>query len=149
RRSSDLGEAGIIATTGYPDAPAKVGIPMTDIAAGIYAALGIAFALFQRERTGRGQFIDVSMFEATLSWLGYFPHHYWHQGEEPERVGMRHHYMVPYGPYRARDGKYVNVACASGRNWDLFCEHVLERPDLLADPRFGGSTLRRTHRAAL
>src|SRR5881275_17712 len=69
------GEAGIIATTGYPDAPAKVGIPMTDIAAGMYAAMGIAFALYQREKTGRGQFIDVSMFEATLSWLGYFPHH--------------------------------------------------------------------------
>ena len=97
------GEAGILATTGYPDAPAKVGVPLADIAAGMYAALGIALALFQRERTGRGQLVDVAMFESILSWLGYFPHHYWHQGEEPERVGMRHHYVTPYGPYRARD----------------------------------------------
>jgi itaconate CoA-transferase len=143
------GEAGLITTTGYPDAPAKVSVPITDLVAGMYAALGIMLALFQRERTARGQLVDVSMFDSILSWLGYFPHHYWHHGEEPERVGMRHHYMVPYGPYLPRDGKYVNVACASGRNWEVFCEHVVERPDLLSDARFSASTLRRTHRAEL
>ncbi len=143
------GEAGIIATTGYPDAPAKVGIPMTDIAAGMYAALGIAFALYQREQTGRGQFIDVSMFEATLSWLGYFPHHYWHQGEEPERVGMRHHYVVPYGPYMAKDGKYVNLSVATQQDWDLFCAQVVERDDLLADERFADVPARRKNRGVL
>jgi itaconate CoA-transferase len=143
------GEAGIITSTGYPDAPAKVSVPISDLTAGMYAALGIMIALYQRERTGRGQLVDVSMFESVLSWLGYFPQHYWHQGEEPERVGMRHHFMVPYGPYLAKDGKYVNVACASGRNWEVFCERVIERPDLLADPRFASTTLRRTHRAVL
>jgi crotonobetainyl-CoA:carnitine CoA-transferase CaiB-like acyl-CoA transferase len=143
------GEAGIITSTGYPDAPAKVSVPISDLTAGMYAALGIMIALYQRERTGRGQLVDVSMFESVLSWLGYFPQHYWHQGEEPERVGMRHHFMVPYGPYLAKDGKYVNVACASGRNWEVFCERVIERPELLADPRFASTTLRRTHRAVL
>jgi crotonobetainyl-CoA:carnitine CoA-transferase CaiB-like acyl-CoA transferase len=143
------GEAGIITSTGYPDAPAKVSVPISDLTAGMYAALGIMIALYQRERTGRGQLIDVSMFESVLSWLGYFPQHYWHQGEEPERVGMRHHFMVPYGPYLAKDGKYVNVACATGRNWEVFCEQVIERPELLADPRFASTTLRRTHRVDL
>ncbi len=143
------GEAGILATTGYPDAPAKVGIPVTDIAAGMYAALGIAFALYQREKTGQGQFIDVSMFEATLSWLGYFPHHYWHQGEEPERVGMRHHYVVPYGPYLAKDGKYVNLSVATQQDWEIFCEQVVERPELLADERFADVPARRKNRAIL
>ena len=64
----------------------------------MYAAGGILPALYQREKTGRGQVIDISRFESILSWLGYFPHHYWHRGEEPARVGMRHHYMTPYGP---------------------------------------------------
>lgn len=143
------GESGILATNGYPDAPAKVGIPITDIAAGIYAALGIVIALYQRKDTGRGQFVDVSMFEAALSWLGYFPHHYWHQGEEPERVGMRHHYIVPYGPYRARDGKYVNLAVASQHDWEVFCNQVTERPDLLEDERFADSPARRANRSVL
>jgi itaconate CoA-transferase len=143
------GEAGILATTGYPDAPAKVGVPLADIAAGMYAALGIALALFQRERTGRGQMVDVAMFESILSWLGYFPHHYWHLGEEPERVGMRHHYVTPYGPYLAGDGQYVNLVVASARDWETFCRQVIERPDLLEDARFATVPARRTHRAAL
>ncbi len=66
------GEAGIIATTGYPDKPAKVGVPITDLASSMYAAVGILLALYQRERSGRGQVIDISMFESALSWLGYF-----------------------------------------------------------------------------
>ena len=143
------GEAGLIASTGYPDKPAKVSVPIADIAAGMYAALGIVLALYQRERTGEGQHVDVSMFESILSWLGYFPHHYWHRGEEPARVGMRHHYVTPYGPYLARDGKYVNLAVASARDWEVFCRQVLERPDLLEDPRFATNEGRRTNRAEL
>ena len=141
------GEAGILATTGYPDAPAKVGIPLTDIAAGMYAALGIVMALYQRERTGEGQLVDIGMFDSVLDWLAYFPHHYWHQGEEPERVGMRHHYIVPYGPYLARDGVYVNLAIASqGGDWKQFCEKVIMRPDLVDDPRCTDPPTRREHR---
>ncbi len=143
------GEAGIIATTGYPDKPAKAGIAIADIAAGIYAALGIVLALFQREKTGEGQMIDISMFEAIVSWLGYFPHHYWHQGEEPGRVGMRHHYVTPYGPYLAGDGKYVNLAVATAKDWEVFCKIVLQRPDLLEDKRFDTVEKRRENRNVL
>src|SRR5262245_3657011 len=143
------GEGGIIATTGYPDAPARAGISLADIASGMYAALGITLALFQREKTGAGQFIDISMFESIVSWLGYFPHHYWHQGEEPQRVGMRHHYVTPYGPYRARNGKYVNLAVATPKDWEVFCTEVIQRPDLLRDPRFATVEGRRKNRAVL
>ena len=143
------GEAGIIATTGYPDKPAKAGIAIADIAAGLYSALGIVLALFQREKTGEGQMIDISMFESIVSWLGYFPHHYWHQGEEPGRVGMRHHYVTPYGPYLARDGKYVNLAVATAKDWEGFCKIVLQRPDLLEDKRFDTVENRRENRAIL
>lgn len=143
------GEAGVIATTGYPDAPAKVGMPITDIAAGMYAAIAIIAALYQRERSGRGQLIDVSMFESTLAWLGYFPQHYWHSGEEPERVGMRHHYIVPYGPYLAGDGRYVALCVASANDWETMCQAVFERPELLHDRRFVDPPARRQNRGAL
>jgi crotonobetainyl-CoA:carnitine CoA-transferase CaiB-like acyl-CoA transferase len=143
------GEAGIIATTGYPDKPAKAGIAIADIAAGMYAALGIVLALFQREKTGEGQMIDISMFESIVSWLGYFPHHYWHQGEEPGRVGMRHHYVTPYGPYLARNGNYVNLAVATPKDWELFCRDVIQKPDLLQDERFDTVEKRRKNRNVL
>ena len=130
------GEAGLMAVTGYPDAPAKVGVPVADLAAGMYGALGVVLALFQRVRTGEGQFIDVSMFESLVAWLGYFPYHYWYGGREPGRVGMRHHFMVPYGPFRAGDGKYVSFAVASATDWKRFCLEVVERPDLLHHPEF-------------
>ena len=143
------GEGGIIATTGYPDKPARAGLAIVDIAAGMYSALGILLALFQREKTGRGQFVDVSMLDSIVSWLGYFPHHYWHAGEEPARVGMRHHYVTPYGPYLAGDGEYVNLAVASASDWEVFCRKVIERPELLADPRFSTVEGRRKNRGEL
>ena len=143
------GEAGIIATTGYPDKPAKVGLPIIDLASSMYATVGILLALYQREKTGRGQVIDISMFESAVSWLGYFPHHYWHQGEEPERVGMRHHYVTPYGPYLAGDGVYVNLAVATAQDWEVFCRQVIERPDLLEDARFNTTVARRKNRGVL
>lgn len=143
------GEGGIIATTGYPDKPAKASIAIVDIASGMYAALGIALALYHREKSGQGQYIDISMFDSIVSWLGYFPHHYWHRGEEPERIGMRHHYVTPYGPYLARNGKYVNLAVATARDWEVFCREVIERPALLADPRFATVEARRQNRAVL
>ena len=143
------GEGGIIATTGYPDKPARAGLAIVDIAAGMYAALGILFALYQREKTGRGQFIDVSMLDSIVSWLGYFPHHYWHAGEEPARVGMRHHYVTPYGPYLAGDGEYVNLAVASPSDWEIFCRQVIERPEWLEDPRFATVEGRRKNRGEL
>jgi itaconate CoA-transferase len=143
------GEAGIIATTGYPDKPAKVGLPIIDLASSMYATVGILLALYQREKTGRGQFVDISMFESAVAWLGYFPHHYWHQGEEPARVGMRHHYVTPYGPYLAGDGAYVNLAVATAQDWEIFCRQVIERPELLDDARFKTSEARRKNRAVL
>lgn len=143
------GESGMMTTTGYPDAPAKIGVPITDIAAGMYAALAITAALYQRERSGRGQLIDVSMFESTLEWLSYYPHHYWHSGEEPQRAGMRHSFIVPYGPYLASDERWVSTSVSTAHDWEVMCREVLERPDLLADPRFADPPSRRRNRAVL
>jgi itaconate CoA-transferase len=143
------GEAGIIATTGYEDKPAKVAVPIADLACSMYAVTGILAALYQRGKTGRGQYIDISMFESILAWQGYFLQHYWHQGEEPARVGFRHHYVTPYGPFLAGDGVYVSFAVATRQDWEIFCREVIERPEFLEDPRFGTSELRRKNRAIL
>jgi itaconate CoA-transferase len=143
------GEAGIIATTGSENQPAKVSVPIADLACSMYAVTGILAALYQRQKTGRGQYIDISMFESILAWQGYFLQHYWHQGEEPARVGFRHHYVTPYGPFLAGDGVYVSFAVATPRDWEIFCREVIERPDFLEDARFGTSALRRTNRVIL
>src|SRR5207245_11161984 len=100
-------------------------------------------------KTGRRLCSDISMFETAVLWLRYLPHHYWHQGEEPPRVGMQHHYVTPYGPYLASDGVYVNLAVATAQDWEMFCRQVIERAELLEDPRFKTSEARRTNRAVL
>jgi len=143
------GEAGWIMTTGHEDRPARVGVSVTDLISSMYAEVGILTALYQREKTGEGQEIDISMFETAASWLGYFPHHYWHRGEEPKRYGLRHQYITPYGHYLASDGKYFGLAVASAADWEVFCKGVIERPDLLSDPRFKDTPARRANREAL
>lgn len=152
RKAYDLvmqGETGLILMTGSPDAPAKIPLSICDINAGMYAALGTMTALFHRELTGDGQEIDVSMFGGMLSWLGVFPHKYWHEGDVPDRVGMRHHLITPYGPYLAADDTYISFACLSDAHWRTFCEDVIERPDLVDDARFATNEKRIEHREAL
>ncbi len=143
------GESGILLTNGYPEAPAKVGLPITDLIGGLTAALGIVAALRRRDRTGRGEYLDVSMLDAAASWLGYFPQHFWHGGSEPPRTGMRHQYLCPYGPYLASDGRYVNLVVASPKDWERFVLEVARRPEWLADPRFATIEARGKHRVEL
>jgi itaconate CoA-transferase len=142
------GESGILLSNGYPDLPAKVGLPVTDLIGGATAAIGIMAALFRRERTGEGEYLDVSLLDSAVSWLSYFPHYFWHADTEPPRSGMRHQYLCPYGPFRASDSEYVNVAVASPEHWQRFCS-VLGRPDWIADPRFATASERSAHRTEL
>jgi crotonobetainyl-CoA:carnitine CoA-transferase CaiB-like acyl-CoA transferase len=130
------GESGLIFTSGSPDSPAKVGIPITDLVAGSNAVIAILAALRQREHDRDAQFLDVSMLDSIMPWLGYYPHHIWHGGDEPERTGMQHQYITPYGPYRAGDGALVNIAVADDRQWQVLCRDVLGDPGLAEDPRF-------------
>lgn len=139
RKAYDLvmqGETGLIPMNGSPDAPAKIPLSICDINAGTHGAMGALTALFHRERSGEGQEVDVSMFSGILSWLGVYPLKYWYEGETPERVGMRHHILTPYGPHEAADGEYVSFACLSEKHFEIFCAEVIERPDLLEDSRF-------------
>ena len=110
-------EAGLLSVTGHADEMAKVGISVSDIAAGMYAYSSILAALLERGRTGRGALLDVSMLEATVEWMG-FPLYYAYDGAPPPpRAGAAHATIYPYGPFTAGDGKVVMMAIQNEREW--------------------------------
>ncbi|MGV3571622.1 MAG: CaiB/BaiF CoA transferase family protein [Ramlibacter sp.] len=142
-------EAGFLSVTGTPEEPCKSGNSIADIAAGMYAYTGILAALLQRQQTGRGSHIDVSMLEALGEWMG-FPMYYAYEGAEPPpRNGAAHATIYPYGPFEAGDGKVVMLGLQNEREWKLFCEKVLLQPALASDPRFDANAKRNANRAAL
>jgi crotonobetainyl-CoA:carnitine CoA-transferase CaiB-like acyl-CoA transferase len=142
------GEAGIMEMTGFPEgAPTRVGVAITDYLAGLYASQGILLALYERMSSGRGQHVDIALFDAMLSVMR-LPHAVLvATGQDPTRAGNDHLTIAPYEPLRAKDGLLI-VAVANPRLWDRFCD-AIERPDLHDDPRFGTNTDRMTHRDAL
>jgi itaconate CoA-transferase len=151
RKAYDLliqAEAGFLSVTGTPDAVAKAGISVADIAAGTMAYQGILAALIQRGRTGKGDHIEVSMLEAMAEWMG-FPMYYAMDGQTPPpRAGAGHATIFPYGPFRTADGTIL-FGLQNDREWAAFAETVLERPELADDPRFKGNTARAAHRAEI
>ena len=142
-------EAGFLSVTGTPDEPCKAGNSIADIAAGMYAYTGILSALMQRQKTGQGSHIDVSMLEALGEWMG-FPLYYAYEGQPPPmRSGASHATIYPYGPFQAGDGKTVMLGLQNEREWKLFCDKVLLQPALAADPRFSSNARRHENRDAL
>jgi itaconate CoA-transferase len=143
------GEAGLIFITGTPESPAKSGIATADIATGMYAYSGILSALFQREKTGRGVRVEVSMFEALCEWMT-LPLYYAHLGGLPvRRSGANSPIIFPYGPFHTGDGKTVMLGIQNEREWKNFCERVLKRSELADDPRFDSVARRVANREAL
>ena len=142
-------EAGVLSVTGTPETPSKVGISIVDISAGMYAYSGILTALLQRGRTGKGTRVEVTMFEALGEWMGY-PLYYTHfSGNAPGRSGPDHATIVPYGRFRAGDGKYVMLGLQNEREWAVFCEQILGRPGLAQDPGYDNHPKRVARRAEL
>ncbi len=141
-------EAGAIAVTGTPEAPAKVGVSIADIAAGLYAYSSILAALLGRARTGRGERIDISMLECLVEWAMPQLYTWLGTGVAPARAGLRHATIVPYGAYACADGA-VLLAIQNDREWRRFCAEVLGEPDLAGDPRFATHEDRLRHRADL
>lgn len=143
------GETGVLAVTGRPDAPAKVGISIGDIGAGLHAYAAILEALMARERTGEGRSIDLSLFDCLADWMSVPLLHHTYGGSAPPRSGMHHASIAPYGPYRTADGDTVMVAIQNEREWTRFCNDVLERPELAGDERFASNPSRVEHRKEL
>ncbi|MFZ2307604.1 MAG: CaiB/BaiF CoA-transferase family protein [Rhodoferax sp.] len=144
------GEAGLIMTNGSPDEPAKISVSLCDIAGSMYATIGILEALFHRQRTGRGQELQVSLLDSVLTWTGYFPYMLWYGKKLPQRVGLHHHTMAPYGPYPCGDGRMVIVAAGGGHveMWRKFCQ-AIERMDMFEDPQFASNAMRLANRNLL
>lgn len=142
-------EAGFLSVTGTPETPSKAGNSIADIAAGMYAYTNVLAALLQREKTGKGSVIDVSMLESLSEWMS-FPLYYAYDGADaPPRNGASHATIYPYGPFKAGDGKTVMLGLQNEREWAQFCETVLEKPELAIDERFDKNFKRNERRAEL
>jgi len=142
-------ESGFLSVTGTPQDMAKAGCSIADISAGMYAYSSILAALLQRGKTGQGCRIDVSMLESMVEWMS-FPMYYAFEGAAPPpRAGAAHATIYPYGPFPAGDGKEVMLGLQNEREWAVFCEKVLEQPELASDARFASNTLRTAAREAL
>jgi crotonobetainyl-CoA:carnitine CoA-transferase CaiB-like acyl-CoA transferase len=141
-------ESGVVSLTGSADAPAKVGVSIADISAGLYGYSSILAALLNRERTGRGERIDISMLECLVEWGMPSLYMWLGLGRLPERVGIRHNMIVPYGAYRCADGS-VNFAIQNEREWSRFCHSVLQLSQLVNDERFATNAQRLNNRVEL
>lgn len=134
-------EAALVAVTGTPEQPAKTGVPNADIATGLYAYGAVLGALFQRERTGRGRAIEVTMLDAVAEWMGHPIYTAMFTGVAPPRAGLSHPTIAPYDSYPTRDGAVV-IGIQNDREWARLAAQVLQRPGLAVDPGFATNVAR-------
>jgi crotonobetainyl-CoA:carnitine CoA-transferase CaiB-like acyl-CoA transferase len=139
-------ESGLVAVSGAPGEWGRIGVSLCDINAGLNALVGIQQALIQRARTGRGSAVKVSLFgsAAELMAVPYLQTRY--GGSAPERVGLKHPTIAPYGAFTCADGRAIVISIQNEREWASFCRLVLRRPDLLDDPRCASNAARVAHR---
>lgn len=152
KRAYDLlaqAEAGSCAITGWPGRPAKPGIPIADVGTAMYAFSSILTALYDRERTGRGAAISVSMFDTMAEFMGYALNHARHTGEDQAPNGLSAPMVAPYGAYPTSDGQTAVLGTTNDAEWRRLAAGMLGRPELAADPRFARNTDRIAHRAEL
>ncbi|KVE34343.1 CaiB/BaiF CoA transferase family protein [Burkholderia sp. BDU5] len=142
-------ESGFLSITGTDEHPAKAGCSIADIAAGMYGYTNVLAALIERERTGRGRHIDLSMLESMVEWMSYPLYYAIDDQTPPRRTGASHATIYPYGPFPAGDGKTVMLGLQNEREWTRFCDVVVRLPDLAADDRFCTNSQRSSHRDAL
>jgi crotonobetainyl-CoA:carnitine CoA-transferase CaiB-like acyl-CoA transferase len=137
--------SGALAMNGDPDRlPTKLGIPLGDLVGGINGPIGILSALYERERTGKGRLIDVSLMDGLLGMLGYIAQLAFFTGQDPQRQGSQHPNLVPYGIFPASDGSIV-IACLTPGFWSRICRSI-GRPELTDDPRYDTLEKRRDAR---
>ena len=142
-------ESGFLSVTGTKETPSKAGPSIADIAAGMYAFSNILAALLERQKTGKGRHIDISMLEALGEWMSYPLYYAFDGAAPPARTGASHATIYPYGLFRAGDGNTVLLGLQNEREWVAFCEFVLRRPELAREERFAGNARRNTARQEL
>lgn len=142
-------EAGLLSVTGSQDAPAKVGISIADISAAMYAYSNILAAIIERNQTGKGKRIDISMLECMTEWMS-FPLYYTFDGAPPPPLaGAAHATIFPYGPFQCGSGGSVMLGVQNEREFEKFCTIVLQQASLSSDSRFTSNSLRVQHRQEL
>jgi itaconate CoA-transferase len=149
RKAYDLlvqAEAGLASVTGGPEAPARVGVSVCDIAAGMNAYEAILEALIAREESGQGAELSVSMFDAMADWMT-VPLLQHEGGKPPQRVGLAHTSIAPYGVFKTQDGADILISIQSDREWRILAERVLDDPALAADKSFATNVQRVKNRA--
>jgi len=152
RKAYDLliqAESGLSSVTGSPEAPGRVGVSLSDIVCGLNAHAAILEALYRRERTGDGAAIAVSLFDATAETMAVPLLHHDYAGRAPQRLGLAHPSIAPYGVFETADGRPLLIAIQNEREWRAFCDAVLRQPELAADPRFASNNDRVANRHAL
>jgi crotonobetainyl-CoA:carnitine CoA-transferase CaiB-like acyl-CoA transferase len=142
-------ETGLASVTGRPEGPGRVGVSIADISAGLYAFNGILLALLQRAETGAGDTLKVSLFDAMADCMSVPMLLQDYTGKPPERVGMNHPNIAPYGAYSSNDDKQVVVSIQNEREWERFCAEVLKNSELARDARFCNNESRVANRDEL
>ncbi|MEM9254578.1 MAG: CaiB/BaiF CoA-transferase family protein [Pseudomonadota bacterium] len=142
-------ESGLASITGAPERPGRVGVSVCDVACGMYAHTAVLEALLERERSGRGRAIKVSLFDALADWMTVPLLHQQYGGAAPERVGLNHPSIAPYGAYECRGGESLVISVQNEREWHSLCSTVLLRPELADDPRFDSNVNRCANRPAM
>ena len=152
RKAYDLliqGESGVLSVTGTDTAMCKTGIPVADISAGLYAYCNILTALLERQRTGTGRHIEISMLDSLVEWMGY-PLNYAIDGQSPPaRTGAAHATIFPYGPYTTEDDNSVLIAVQNDREWRVFCIAILHNDELASAPEYATNSQRHEARERL
>jgi crotonobetainyl-CoA:carnitine CoA-transferase CaiB-like acyl-CoA transferase len=143
------GESGLCDITGNEAGPSRVGVSVCDISAGMNAHAAILQALFARERSGEGCWIQISLFDSIADWMNVPLLHFRYSGAAPKRVGVNHATIAPYGAYESRDAIRIIFSVQNEREWQLFCKSFLLRTDLIDDPRFNHNDARVKHRTEL
>jgi len=141
-------DSGLCAVTGTENVPVKIGVSAADIATGMNAHAAVLEALIQRKRTGKGQHIEISMFDGIADWMSVPLLHYEHTGKVTGRYGLSHASIYPYRPFRCADGTLI-LAVQNNAEWKRLCEGVANRPDLLEREEFRGNADRVANREAL
>ncbi len=139
--------SGVMSVTGTPQEPVKVGVPISDLNAGLFASHAILAALFSRTRTGEGQYIDTSLFEAAMAYTIWESNEYWTTGKAPLGLGTAHRLSAPYQVFATADG-WIAIGAANQRNWERLVQ-ALERLDLLQNPLFASNRDRMANLQAL
>ena len=143
------GEVGLCSVTGTRDSPARVGVSIADLSTGLTAFSGILRALIHRGKSGVGTGLTVSMFDVLADWMNMplMAHRY--MGGAPDRSGLQHGFIAPYGSFSCKGGKQILLSVQNNREWAGFCEHVLKQPELIKDSKFRDNPERYQNRLAL